>query len=225
MRAAKVKNIICLALCLALALCWPKTAEAKTSRLPDGISIIDADGIVVPVEGNYFLSGTELKPGDVIYKKLWIQNVNEDPAKVWLRDMGHAVTGPEDLGETTYMTITFNGNDVYRGNLNRTKIDYDKTDSGGPNRQMYIGEVWSESTSLMTIELKIDTSLKMRNSISTDTFQWRFIVRQGYGPEWIEMVQTGDTHNIYAYLAVGAVSLSAVVVFALTKRKKKDRTA
>ena len=219
-----LKRILCLCCACALMAVFSGAGlirAAAETNLPDSFLIGDQNGIQVGVDGNYYIDA-DVKPGDVITKKLTIQNLDqgrpESKIPYVLSMLAEPLdeTGPLKLLDEVHMEFKLDGKVIYSG---RTRGDAAGNDI--TQRPLTLGEYAPGDQKVLDIKFTVDPGMVSSTELSVAHFAWHFYAVRAAEPQ---EPQTGDVVKTYApYLAVMGGMLLFCFALVVLKKKKEER--
>jgi len=220
-----LKRILCfLGVCVLLAVfsgAVPSSQAATETNLPDSFLIGDQDGIQVGVDGNYYIEA-DVFPGDVITKKLIIQNLDQGkpeskiPYALSMLAENLDETGPLKLLDEVHMELKLDGKVIYSG---RTRGD--EAGNNITERPLPLGEYAPGDQKVLDIKFVVDSDMQSSSEKSVAHFAWHFYAVRAAE---INPPPTGDVVKTYApYLAVMGGMLLFCFTLVVLKKKKDER--
>ena len=219
-----LKRILCLACACAMLAVFSGAslqALATETNLPDSFLIGDQNGVQVGVDGTYYIEA-DVMPGDVITKKLTIQNLDrgrpESDIPYVLSMLAEPLdeTGPLKLLDEVHMEFKLDGKEIYSGLARGNAAGNDIT-----QRPLVLGEYKPGDQKVLEIKFTVNPSMQVGSTQSVAHFAWHFYAVRAMIPD---PPKTGDVVKAYApYLAVmGGMLLFCFTLVAL-KKKKEER--
>ncbi|MBO0454485.1 hypothetical protein [Candidatus Enterococcus murrayae] len=166
----RLSKIIFLLLVMILSMISFQNVSAAAKNLPDGFLVGDEDGINITKDGGYFFNLDDLKPGDMVKRKLIIKNLRDEAYDLKLVIRPKSKTGKIDLIENISMQILFEDQEVYQGNLG--------TNNDG-SKEVSFGSIAARSEKAAVIDLVVN-DVKKWNQLyysgpSEAEVEWQFI--------------------------------------------------
>jgi hypothetical protein len=199
-------------------------ALADETNLPDSFLIGDSEGIQVGVDGSYYID-VIVNPGDVITKKLTIQNLDQGkpeskiPYALSMLAEPLDETGPLKLLDIVSLELKLDGRVIYDGPCRGDAQGNDIT-----QRPLPLGDYEPGQQRVMDIKLTVDPNMPIVEAggqLSESIFAWHFYAVRAQEPE---PPKTGDVAKTYApYLAVMGGMLLFCFTLVVLKKKKDER--
>ena len=219
-----LKRIFCLvSACVMLAVFSGASLQALAAEtnLPDSFLIGDQDGIQVDVDGTYYIEA-DVFPGDVIKKKLTIQNLDQGRAESSIPYVLSMLaepmdeTGPLKLLDEVEMELKLDGRVIYDGRTRGNDKDNDIT-----QRPLSLGEYLPGDQKVLEIKFTVNPAMQLSGEKSVAHFAWHFYaVRAAI----TDPPKTGDVLKTYTpYLAVMGGMLLFCFTLVVLKKKKEER--
>lgn len=157
-------------------------------------------------------------PGDRLTQRITVKNdaSNEVKVKIYLRSLG-AVEGSEEFLSKLHMTVR-----VVSDAETAYMFDASADQTAGLTDWVLLGTLYSggEVELEVTLEVPLDLGDEFQNAIGY--LDWQFMVEEfEIDPDDPEPPQTGDSANLWLYVGLMVLSLSAVILLLLGKRKKE----
>jgi len=157
--------------------------NAAQRSLPDSFLIGDTDGIQVSRDGTYCILAEDLEPGDVVKKRLIIQNLDQGrpesvlPYALSMLAQPLEETGPVKLLDVVQLELKLDGAVIYSGPCR-----------GGGTAQtpLHLGVYGQGDRRDMEITLTVDEDMPMAltgEQQSVATFAWHFYAVRAQEPE------------------------------------------
>jgi len=221
--------------------------------LPEKLVVLDDAGRSVSENGEYFFEVEGMQANEVYTKKIQIMNLREDAAyRIFFNAQRISTTGEINLEEECICTVYLDGAVIYKGKITgEGEPDIRETPlslgyyHSGESRVMQVDIVWPNDVDHGNFE--IDNGARIVDSKGTTIvrektgkshiegetiFKWIFTavtdldpVPHPSGPDTptpSDHVKTGETITFIA-AGVMAVALVFMVLFAVTKNKKKGQ--
>ena len=221
--------------------------------LPEKLVVLDDAGRSVSENGEYFFEVEGMQANEVYTKKIQIMNLREDAAyRIFFNAQRISTTGEINLEEECICTVYLDGAVIYKGKITgEGEPDIRETPlslgyyHSGESRIMQVDIVWPNDVDHGNFE--IDNGARIVDSKGTTIvrektgkshiegetiFKWIFTavtdldpVPHPSGPDTStpsDHVKTGETITFIA-AGVMAVALVFMVLFAVTKNKKKGQ--
>ena len=221
--------------------------------LPEKLVVLDDAGRSVSENGEYFFEVEGMQANEVYTKKIQIMNLREDAAyRIFFNAQRISTTGEINLEEECICTVYLDGAVIYKGKITgEGEPDIRETPlslgyyHSGESRIMQVDIVWPNDVDHGNFE--IDNGARIVDSNGTTIvrektgkshiegetiFKWIFTavtdldpVPHPSGPDTptpSDHVKTGETITFIA-AGVMAVALVFMVLFAVTKNKKKGQ--
>ena len=221
--------------------------------LPEKLVVLDDAGRSVSENGEYFFEVEGMQANEVYTKKIQIMNLREDAAyRIFFNAQRISTTGEINLEEECICTVYLDGAVIYKGkitgegepDIRQTPLSLGYYHSG-ESRIMQVDIVWPNNVDHG--EFAVDNGARIVDSKGTTIvrektgkshiegetiFKWIFTavtdldpVPHPSGPDTptpSDHVKTGETITFIA-AGVMAVALVFMVLFAVTKNKKKGQ--
>jgi len=197
----------------------PGDAVAATTNLPNSFLIGDSDGARVGWDGVYFINAVGVIPGDVITKRLTIQNLDMTgtnpestiPYTLTMRAEPLFSVGPVDLLDEVHLELKLDGQIIYSG---RVRGDEGVNMIEAPLR---LGEYRPGDQKELDIKLTVGTDWELTYEESVAEFKWIFYA-------WREVSFVPPQTGIAEYAIVGLIGGTVLMwlVLILKKKKKQD---
>ena len=187
-------------------------AAAATTDLPAGMLIGDQDGIVVPVEGDYFIDADDLKAGDVITKRLTIRNTEPYPYSVSMTAEPLEELGPIELLDEVHCTLAMEGTVLYDGRVRGDE---------GINmilNALDLGEYVSGQQRELMITLTVNPEMRIAYDDSESFLKWHFYAARKVVEEG---PNTGDIIKNSLYFILPGFLLTMGILLLIKKRREK----
>lgn len=160
-------------------------------------------------------------PGDRLTQRITVKNdvSNEVKVKIYLRSLGALEESAEFLSKL-HMTVRV-VSDVETSYM----FDASADQTAGLTDWVLLGTLYSggEVELEVTLEVPLDLGDEFQNAIGY--LDWEFMVEEfEIEPDDPEPPKTGDTANLWLYVGLMAVSLSAVILLLLLNKRKKEAT-
>lgn len=188
---------------------------ATTTNLPASFLIGDQDGISVTYDGYYYINAVDLMPGDVITKKLTIQNLEHDsnPFMLYMTAEPLETNGPIDLLNAVHLTLKLDGREIYSGRI-RGDEGFDMIQNA-----LDLGTYATGDTSVMEITLKVDDNMQLSYEESEADIAWHFYAIRD---EYYDPPKTGDEIAVWLCAAAAGTMLILSLVLILKKKRRLD---
>lgn len=165
-----------------------------------------------------FTDFKNVMPGDTITDQIQIRNgiSNRVKVKVYLRSLG-AQENTEDFLSQLKLTVEQKGDSI----LFAAPAD----ETAQLTDWVYLGTVYSGGK--ITLDLKLEVPITMGNEYQNDIgiIDWQFKIEEfPIEPTDPRLPQTGDASNIIVYSGVMVISLGALILLLIAKRKKDKKS-
>jgi len=219
-----IKTLVLSVLCaciVSVVISGTMTAyAATTTNLPSGFLIGDQDGIQVGVDGLYYIDADNLQPGDVITKKLTLQNQSQNdtssagkiPYKLTMRAEPLFSTGPVDLLDAVHLELKLDGKTVYSGRC-RGDDDVNMIENA-----LQLGEYKIGDLRVLDIKLTVDPKMIAYEDESEAEFKWIF---HAYRDSTVKPPNTGDPARIGLYVL--SLVISGNLLFLVWYKRKRNK--
>jgi len=215
-----IVSIISICLLATGLMVTPASLSATTTGLPPGLLIGDDSGIHVDSTGYYYIYVQGLQPGDVINKKITIQNAggraepeNMSPFALTLKAEPLEETGPVDLLDAIHLEIKLDGQVLYNG---RCRGDEDVNMIDNP---LNLGVYPVGTIRVLEVTFTVDPEMEVSEEISTAEFRWQFIATRRLRDI---PPKTGDT--LWYLLPTFGLLVSGIVLIAVKKRRSRKES-
>ena len=214
---------------------------AQRRSLPESFLIGDTEGVQVNRDGAYCILAEDLEPGDVIEKRLVIQNLDQGkpesalPYTLLMLAEPLEETGPVKLLDAVRLELKLEGKVIYSGPCRGNAQGNDMTQT-----PLHLGDYESGDRRDMEITLAVDGEMPVARAgeeQSTAEFAWHFYavrvpepapgstapgtaVPPGTNAPPGEPPKTGDMARLYVPYAVTAMG-PLLLCFALVLSKKR----
>lgn len=208
----QIRKWIFVALCM-LVIGSGTTANVLAENLPTGFLIGDHDGIHVTRDGAYFIDAVDLRPGDVITKKLTIRNTERDlPFRLTMSAQPLFATGPVDLLKRVDLEIRLDGKLIYEGII--------QGDEGADmvNNMLELGTYAYGDSKTMDIRLTVDENMPQYEQKSEAEIKWNFYAVKDTAAD---PPKTGESISVIIAIIV-LILLNFTTLFFLLKSKENE---
>ena len=189
------------------------SAAARVSDLPPGVLIGDSQGITVGYDGAYFIDAEDLKAGDVITKRLTIENSEPYSYDISMRAEPLSETGPLKLLDEVNCVLKLDGTVIYDGRVRGS----DGTDMVA--HALSLGTFANGQQRTLDITLTVSPAMKTYYwSKSEALFKWIFYANRPTPPAQ-PLPKTGDFLRAGLYTLIAASLLATAVLLVLLQRK------
>jgi len=191
------------------------TAHAAGLDLPAGMLIGDQNGIRVDTTGDYFIEAEALEPGDVITKRLVINNTEPYSYRLVMTAEPLEETGPLKLLDEVRCTIRLDGRVLYDGRI--------RGDEGGDmvRQALDLGSCPSGAQRTLDITLKVNPEMqKYYWTTSEALITWNFHAVQDTSSG---NVKTGEVIDNALLIILLSVLLSIGIVLLIKKRQSENQ--
>ena len=219
-------SVLCMCL-VASVISGTMVNAAAATNLPDSFLIGDQNGIKVGVDGEYYIECVDVLPGDVFHKVLTIQNLDMDgatpessiPFNLSMRMEPVSEIGPVKLLDITKLVLKLEGTTIYSGRV--------RGDDGinAILNALNLGQYKPGDQRTLDITLTVDGNINQadwkQDTYSEAQFRWIFYA-------WREKSEDGpktgflENYGVYLLPVGGMVTLSAVLFFLKTKKKRGE---
>jgi len=227
----RIKKFFLSALCICLAAVISGSAgainAAAATDLPPGLLIGDDDGVYVGIDGMYFINAENLMPGDVIKKRLVIQNLDQPgstpesviPFKLTIRAEPMSATGPVNLLDCVQLELKLDGTAIFRGAVRGNECEIN-SENNMIERPLPLGEYKIGDRGVLDITLTVDPEMPLLYETSEAIFKWHFYAWRE--PEKEDPPpKTGLDDSFFTVLPV-CVLLTLSVILVLNKKRRES---
>jgi len=204
-----MKKLLSLLLAMLILLSLGTSAYADGAVYYDG----DADRFIFYPGSDHSLTDlfTELKtvmPGDVLTDQVLIKNISsKNKVRVFMRSLGAIEGTDEFLSQMTLTVHQVSDSPLFEAPANETAQLTD---------WVFLGIVYPDGEISLNLSLEVPITLDDKFQNKVGYIDWEFMVEEiPY-----QYPQTGDNSGIYLYSAAAALSMTAMLVLVLIKRKK-----
>ena len=215
-----MKRVSMILLCLLLIASSAVTVFAAGTVTYDGAArkfIFEPGSNQSPTD--LFSDFKNVMPGDSLTQKILIRNdrSNEVKIKLYIRSLG-AQQDTDDFLSQMNLTVKQDGDSImFAAPANETAQLTD---------WVYLGTIYSGGE--ITLDVTLDVPITMGNEFQEQIgfVDWQFKVEElPLSPSDPMYPSTGDASNLFLYSALMFLSLSALIILLLAKRKKLWRKA
>ena len=210
-----VKKMILFVLLIA-AVFSGTTANAATVNLPAGLLISDQDGIRVGTDGAYFIDAGALEAGDVIMKRLIVQNSEPYSYRLTMTAEPLEETGPLKLLDEVRCTLRMDEKVLYDGRVRGDE---------GINmilNALDLGIFKSGEQRVLDITLTVSPEMKKYYWTASEAFfNWNFYGTQIMSPE--EGPKTGEMIKNSLYFVLPGLLLAMGLPLLIKRRKSSGQ--
>lgn len=212
----KLKRLILSVLCIAAVISGTVVSAETATSLPEGFLIADQDGLSVTVDGQYFIDWEGIRPGDTLYKRLTIRNMDygNTPYTLTMTAEPLETMGKVDLLNEITVELKLDGETKYFGRV-RGDEDVDMI-----RNALYLGEYAEGETKTLEINMTASNDFVTDWDWSEAFLAWHFYaVRdvESAPPKTGEIIQ----YALYALTLGSMVMISIILVY---KKKQKEET-
>lgn len=167
-------------------------------------------------DGNWFMSFTNMVPGESYQDKLLIENGSSKNYELFFQIVPVKQTELKDeLLKKIEMTVTQDGKQIYKGKASG--------EAGTKNLQEVVplGMYKSSEESTLVVDLTLDADVGLEYNALLTKIDWKFMVREKPDAplKEIKPPKTGDHANIEKWFIILLVSLIVLGVPAVLERK------
>ncbi len=155
-------------------------------------------------------------PGDSITQKIYIKNdvKNDVKIKLYLKSTGAADDSADFLSKLNLTVKQYGDSNLFSGPAN---------ESGALSDWVYLGTFYSGAEIDLDVTLNVPIELDDKYQESKGSFDWQFKVEElPIEPDDPKAPQTGDTSNLYLYIALALISGCAIIFLCFTKKRKAE---
>jgi len=186
-------------------------AGAAATNLPAGMLIGDQNGIHVDAQGEYFISADALEAGDVITKRLTIQNTEPYSYKLSMTAEPLEETGPLRLLDEVRCTLKLDGKVLYDGRVRGN----DGTDM--IRNALDLGTYQTGEQKTLDITLTVNRDMRKYYWTASEAyFKWNFYAAQDTRPDG---PKTGETVKNSLYAILPAMALAMGILLLIKRRR------
>ena len=220
-----VKKLLGFSLAIVVLLCCGTAAFAAEQNLPDAFLIGDNSGVHAQTNGSYFLYASDLKPGDVITRSLFIQNFEADGVyKLYLNVESAEEAGSAHFLDNLYLTLTLDGTVLYKGRLRGDGQGTPAYPGNGVDfaqDSLDLGQYSGGDSGSLVAEIRVDSSeLDSADwaGRSTAKVEWSFTAIKATPKEG---PKTGEILR-YTMVLILLLLLFATIILRIWRKKLKD---
>lgn len=214
-RIFKISFAVIIALTLTFSLSFSTFAQGTVTYDGNAKDFIFAPGSEYSPT-DLFTEFKNVMPGDTLTQSITVRNdiENEVKVNVYMRALG-ADEGSEEFLSQLKLTVAKSENNTMEYMFDATA---DKTD--GLADWVLLGTLYSggEVNLEVVLSVPIETGNEFANTVGT--LKWEFMVEEmAVEPDDPQPPETGDSYNIYLYIALAVISAFAILALILAKRK------
>jgi len=209
-------NILCV-ICLIMTVSGVAVSAAETD-LPEGFLIGDNDGIHVSANGDYFIWAEDMYAGDVITKKLTINNMeNDKPFSLYMSANPLFSEGHIDLLDKISLELKLNGQVIYTGRL------YGDEGVNMIDNALALGRYSYNDSAVMDITLTLADDIPPSYFYDKNVAEigWKFTAIKD---EEAAPPKTGEAVKIAVYVLIGALIVAMSILLVMIARKKRKNS-
>ncbi len=209
-----LKKFIAMISALCLIMCMQISAFAAGTVTYDGNSkkfVFEADAKHSPTD--LFSDFKGVMPGDSITQKIYIKNdvKNDVKIKLYLKSTGATEDSVDFLSKLNLKVMQDGDSNLFSGPAN---------ESGMLSEWVYLGTFYSGAEINLDVTLQVPIDLDDEYQEAIGTLNWQFKVEElPIEPDDPKPPQTGDTSNLYVYVAIALISCCAIIVLAFSKKR------
>lgn len=170
-------------------------------------------------DGNWFMSFTNMIPGEEYEDCLQIENGSEKTYGLYMQVVSKQQDMQRDhLLELISMNVLLDSKMIYEGNASGKEYE-----DGSLQDVVYLGTYKPGEKSEISVHLKLDENVKIDDSDILTQNDWKFMVMEigttEKSPQVIQPPKTGDLSKYPLYIIVAVISLVVLVLNIVSKKR------